>query len=157
MVAVMALPLLLVFLFAVVDLGRVVFLRAEADTAAHAVCRQVQEQGVGALPEDLQAAALAAAPSLAGDSIRISIERSFGPVESRERTHRIYDQASNTFAERSAHMEVRSVEVSIRIEGRYLTPLGSLLASSEGLSDAVFSFSTQARRSVDLGEEGGSL
>ena len=63
MVAVAAMPLLLTFLFAAIDLGRVAFLGAEASTAAHAVCRFVETTpSETAFPDRLRVAALEAAP-----------------------------------------------------------------------------------------------
>ena len=135
MVAVAAMPLLLAFLFAAIDLGRVAFLGAEASTAAHAVCRCVEAAPSAAgSPDRLREAALEAAPSL-------------GAAVEREIAYRLHDDEDGSFAVRALRARTRSVAVELTVRARYLTPLGSLL--SEKGADPAFACTARACGSID--------
>ena len=146
--AVVAMPILLTFLFAAIDLGRVVFLGAEAGTAAHAVCRRVAARPASASSSDeLREAAVEAAPSLAGEGLDLSIDVDVGDVEECSFAYRLYDDEADSFLSRTIRTRTRPVEASVAVRGRYLTPLGTLL--SKGADGAAFSCSAQARGVVD--------
>ena len=136
-VAVAAMPLLLAFLFAAIDLGRVAFLGAEASTAAHAVCRCVEAAPSAAgSPDRLREAALEAAPSLGAAELELSAAAEVGDAVEREIAYRLHDDEDGSFAVRT-----------LRARTRYLTPLGSLL--SEKGADPAFACTARACGSID--------
>lgn len=158
MTFVVALPLLLLFLFAVVDLGRSVFLHMALEDAAHAVCREASGHPAGDVAESrLREAAFAAAPALARDGLRLDVGVRFGEAEDFEYAHRFYDGASGQFVERPSRVRSRPVEVALVLEGGYLTPLGAALSSGgEGEGSGRFSFRAQVRGVADATVEGGA-
>ena len=142
-VAVAAMPLLLAFLFAAIDLGRVAFLGAEASTAAHAVCRCVEAAPSAAgSPDRLREAALEAAPSLGAAELEL-----VGDAVEREIAYRLHDDEDGSFAVRALRARTRSVAVELTVRARYLTPLGSLL--SEKGADPAFACTARACGSID--------
>lgn len=155
---VIALPLLLLFLFAVVDLGRSVFLSMALDDAAHAVCREASEHPAGDVEESqLRKAAFAAAPALDRDDVRLDVSVRYGEVEDRTYAHRFYDEATGTYDERASHARSRSVEVELVLEGGYLTPLGAALPGGVGSGGAGrFAFRAQVGGVADATVEGGA-
>ena len=67
---VLALPILLAFFCAAVDLGRAVFLGMALEDAAYAACRAVCSEGAeGATSDALRDAVLLEAPALSGDIV----------------------------------------------------------------------------------------
>lgn len=151
--AVVAMPILLTFLFAAIDLGRVVFLGSEAGTAAHAVCRRVTTRPASASsPDELREAAVEAAPSLAGEGLDLSLDVGVGDVEECALAYRLYDDEAGSFLPRTVRTRTRPVEATVAVSGRYLTPLGALL--SRGAGEAAFRCSAQARGSIDETAEG---
>ena len=139
MAFVIALPLLLLFLFAVVDLGRSVFLSMALDDAAHAVCE----------------AAFAAAPALDRDDLHLDVSVRYGEFEDRPYEHRFYNERTDAYDERTSFARSRPVEVSLVLEGAYLTPLGAGL-SSGGEGSGRFAFRAQVRGAADATVEGGA-
>ena len=133
MVAVAAMPLLLTFLFAAIDLGRVAFLGAEASTAAHAVCRFVEATpSETAFPDRLR---------------ELSVSAEVGGAVEREIAYRLHDDEDGSFAVRSVCTRTCPVAVELSVRARYLTPIGSLLSQEE--SGPVFSCTARACGSVD--------
>lgn len=157
MTFVIALPLLLLFLFAVVDLGRSVFLSMALDDAAHAVCREASGHPTGdAAESQLRAAALAAAPALERDGLHLVVSVRYGEVEDRAYAHRFYNEATGAYDERTSYARSRPVEVSLVLEGAYLTPLGAALSSGgEGAGAGRFAFRAEIRGVADATVEGG--
>lgn len=158
MTFVVALPLLLLFLFAVVDLGRSVFLSMALDDAVHAVCREASGHPAGdAAESQLREAAFAAAPALARDDMRLEVSVRYGDVEDRAYAHRFFNDATDAYDERTSYARSRPVEVSLGLEGRYLTPLGAALSGgSEGEGAGRFVFHAQVRGVADATVEGGA-
>lgn len=155
-VAAVALPLLLTFLLALLDIGRVVFLAAETDTAAHAVRCLVEAQAESASrPGDLDRSAREASPSLGGEGLELDIVASVGEVERREYGHKLFDGKERAFFERSAQVSTRPLEVTVSVRGYYLTPVGALIAQASGVPDASFSCKAHVRGLVDETIEGG--
>lgn len=130
---VVALPLLLVFLFAVVDLGRTVFLYMALDDAAHAACRAASGLAAGeASRAELEHAALAASPGLKSDALHLDVSASYGELEEASYAHRWYDESIKGFVELPSIASRRTVEVECVLRGAYLTPLGKVLSLAEG-------------------------
>lgn len=151
---VVALPLLLMFLFAVVDLGRSVFLSMALNDAAHAVCREASGHPSGDVAESqLRAAAFAAAPALDHDDVRLDMSVRFGEYEDRAYAHWFYNDATEAYDERTSYVRSRPVEVALVLEGSYLTPLGAVLASGDA---GRFAFRAQTIGAADATVEGGS-
>lgn len=147
-VAVAAMPLLLAFLFAAIDLGRIAFLGAEASTAAHAVCRYVEATpSAAAFPDRLRQAALEAAPSLGAAELELSVAAEVGDAVEREIAYRLHDDEDGSFAVRNVRARTCPIAVELSVRARYLTPLGSLL-SQEG-PGPVFSCTARACGTVD--------
>lgn len=156
-VFVIALPLLLLFLFAVIDLGRTVFLSMALNDAAHAVCRTVSEQaGQSASESQMRQAAFEASPALDRDGLRLRIAVQYGELEDRAYAHRFYDEAAGRYDERVSHTSTRAVEVSVELEGAYLTPLGDALSGAAGEGAGRFVYRAQASGVADATVEGGS-
>lgn len=154
--AIVALPLLLVFLFAVIDLGRVVFLGAEANTAAYAVCRRVEDRPETARShEALQEAAVEASPSLAGEGLKLEVVAAVGEIEERTFVYRLRDGEDDSFSERPARTQTRSVEVHLAVGAGYLTPLGTLIASAQGKPEASFLCEARVQGLIDETVDGG--
>ena len=145
---VIALPLLLLFLFAVVDLGRSVFLSMALDDAAHAVCEAASGHPAGDVAESqLREAAFAAAPALDRDDLHLDVSVRY--------EHRFYNERTDAYDERTSFARSRPVEVSLVLEGAYLTPLGAGL-SSGGEGSGRFAFRAQVRGAADATVEGGA-
>ena len=129
MAFVIALPLLLLFLFAVVDLGRSVFLSMALDDAAHAVCEAASGHPAGDVAESqLREAAFAAAPALDRDDLHLDVSVRYGEFEDRPYEHRFYNERTDAYDERTSFARSRPVEVALVLEGAYLTPLGAGLS-----------------------------
>ena len=153
---VIALPLLLLFLFAVVDLGRSVFLSMALDDAAHAVCEAASGHPAGDVAESqLREAAFAAAPALDRDDLHLDVSVRYGEFEDRPYEHRFYNERTDAYDERTSFARSRPVEVSLVLEGAYLTPLGAGL-SSGGEGSGRFAFRAQVRGAADATGEGGA-
>ena len=153
---VLALPLLLVFLFAVVDLGRTVFLNMALGDAAHAACRAVCASGSGsAAVEVAREAALAASPSLAAEGLWLQVSVDVGDREEESYAHRLYDAEARSFVERPSKVAHRDVRVELELKGAHLTPVGSLLAEAAGREGAGFSYASSATGERDATVEGG--
>ena len=100
MAFVIALPLLLLFLFAVVDLGRSVFLSMALDDAAHAVCEAASGHPAGDVAESqLREAAFAAAPALDRDDLHLDVSVRYGEFEDRPYEHRFYNERTDAYDE----------------------------------------------------------
>lgn len=150
------LPLVLVFLFAVLDLGRAVFVHAELENAAASVCRGIETRAIAAGQQAIVDAACAAAPSLGSDSLGLSAEVRFGELEERSYTHRLYDRVSDGFSARASQTRARPFEVVLQAKGDYLTPVGLALSAAAGQAGGAFCFAARAVGVVDETVEGGA-
>ncbi len=152
----MGLPLLLLFLFAVVDLGRTAFLYAGAQDGAHAACQAAAQAQDGVVSgEVLCAAAVRACPALSSPDLRIAAAPRYGDLETATYAHRVYNSDTGRFEEVPAHVSRKKVEVVLTVRGGYLTPLGNLMAAAAGSGDGTFSFEARSARAVDATVEGG--
>lgn len=153
----LALPLLLTLLFAVVDLGRTVFLGMALEDAAHAACRAVCSPGTNSgTVEAAERAAFAASPALAAEGLQLEASVDVGGREEEAYAHRLYDAGEESFRERPSMVARRSVRVDLKLRGSYLTPVGALLAAAEGRESAQFAFAASARGERDETVEGGA-
>lgn len=153
---VVALPLLLVFLFAVVDLGRTVFLHMALDDAAHAACRAACGYSVGEESRaELERSALSASPGLKGEALRLDVSANYGQPEEVPYSHRWYDENAEEFVTRPSVAVRRAVEVECVLRGAYLTPLGAVL-SGESAGGSSFVFKARAQGVCDETVGGGS-
>lgn len=153
---VVALPLLLVFLFAVVDLGRAVFLHMAVDDAAYAACRAAAGQAPDGVSESmLRQAAVAASPALDNDSLSLDMTVRYGDPDSIAYEHRWYDEGAGAFASRPSHARRRTIEVACTVRGAYLTPLGTALSLADGRDGTSFEYRAEARGVCDETVEGG--
>lgn len=156
-VFVIALPLLLLFLFAVIDLGRTVFLSMALNDAAHAVCRAASDRGEESISEfQMRQSAFEASPALDRDDLRLRITVHYGEFEDRAYAHRFYDEDAGRYDERASHTRARAVEVSVELEGAYLTPLGDALSDAAGEGSGRFVYRAQASGVADATVEGGA-
>lgn len=153
---VLALPILLAFLFAVVDVGRAVFLHMALEDAAHAACRVAADRPAEATAAGLHKAAVAASPALSGDGLRLVVSARFGEAQTTTYVHRLPAGEPGVFEEREAHVRFRPIEVEAVLEGRYLTPLGSALAFAGGSGDSSFRFVSISTGVSDETVEGGA-
>lgn len=152
---VVALPLLLVFLFAVVDLGRTVFLHMALDDAAHAACRAACSYSAGeGSKAKLERAALSASPGLGGEALSLDVSASYGQPEEVPYAHRWYDGNAEGFMVRPSFAVRRTVEVECVLRGTYLTPLGAAL-SGEGAAGSSFVYRARAQGVCDETAGGG--
>ena len=157
MIFVVALPLLLLFLFAVIDLGRTVFLSMALNDAAYAACRTASAHPAGDVAESqLREAASAAAPALGQDGLQLEVSVRYGEFEDCTYTHRLYNEETGVFDERTSLTKSRTVEVSMVLRGGYLTPLGTALSGAEDGGDGRFALRAQARGVADATVEGGA-
>lgn len=154
---VLALPLLVVFLFAIMDVGRTVFLHMALADAAHAACQVVVDDSEdGVTQSALREAALTAAPALAVEGLSVSVKVRYGDTQTESYGHRLYDEESAAFEKRISQIEKREVVVTVGLEGSYLTPLGNALSVAQGRSDSGFSHEAQATGVIDTTVKGGS-
>lgn len=153
---VMVLPLLCLFLFAVVDLGRTVYLYAELTTAARAVCRYVEEHPASTPAyAALKEVAITASPSLDSEGLELAVQIDWGEYRNQTYAHRLYRVESGAFVERVAHTQTRLIDVTLTAQGRYLTPVGALVATGSGQGNAMFSYGAHARGVGDTTAGGG--
>lgn len=153
---VIALPLLLVFLFAVIDVGRTVYLHMALADAAHVACQVVLESRAAEVsPSALREVACAASPTLAASDVRLSVEVHRGATEDLAYEHRTYNALSHAFEEHASEVKRQQVHVELKLEGRYLTPLGRALSSMGSASEAGFVYHAQSSGVVDATLEGG--
>ena len=137
----LVLPVLLTFLFAVVDLGRTVFLNMALEDAAFATCRVACASAEQTSSEaELRAAALSASPALGGEGLALTARVQQGDPVAEERVLRIFDEEQGAFAEYPAQTAHRTVRIELVLEGTYLTPVGSLIATASGREDATFAY-----------------
>lgn len=143
-------PVLLTFLFAVVDLGRTVFLNMALEDAAYAACRAACASTEKASSEaELRAAALSASPALDGEGLGLVAQARQGDLVREEYVLRIFDEESGAFAEYPTQAAYRTVRVELALKGSYLTPVGSLIAAVSGNEDAMFTYVATAVGEVD--------
>lgn len=155
-VAAVALPLLLTFLLAIGDIGRVVFLGAEANTAAHAVRRAVEERpDMISRPGDLYATALDASPLLAGNEVELRVHVEVGDAEEQAYGHKLFDRGERAFFERPARVRTRDITADVSVQGRYTTVVGMLISRLQGAYDQEFCCKAQAQGLIDETVEGG--
>lgn len=156
-IAVVVLPLLLVFLFAVIDLGRIVFFHAELNTATHAVCQRLKadEGGISSLDE-LKREAFQASPALSAEGVNTSITYVVGPVEESTFAQKIYDRDKKAFDLRQGSVQKRTLSVEMTLRAHYLTPLGSALEAVSGTQGSGFEVFTRTQTKVDIGLKGGA-
>lgn len=152
---VIVLPLLLVFLFAVVDIGRAVFLHMALADAAHAACQAAASRPEEASAAAMRDAALEASPALSGSGLRLTVSVRFGESETTPYVHRLPAGGRGAFEEREAHVRKRPVEVEAVLEGGYLTPVGAAMASAGGSDDASFRFASRSSAVADETVNGG--
>lgn len=153
---VVTLPLLLVFLFAVLDIGRTIFLNMALQEAAYAACRVVaDEQDPTVSEKALIYAAKQASPGLNDAGLVLNLELKRGNREVVPFVQHRYQSPTQSFEEYPAQASWVNVEVVLTLEGRYLTPLGILLAGQRGDSKAGFVFEARAQAVVDKTLEGG--
>lgn len=154
----MGLPVLLLFLFAIIDLGRTALLYTAAQDGVHAACRVAAEKAADGVSEAaLKEAMLEASPALAGDGLRLSVSVRFGDPEERSYAHHVYDGDAGSFEEVKRCVRWRDVEVGLVLEGRYLTPLGPLLAAASGHGGDGFAYKLRSGCAADATAIGGSL
>lgn len=154
---VLALPILLAFFCAAVDLGRAVFLGMALEDAAYAACRAVCSEGAeGATSDALRDAALLEAPALSGDGLTLEVSVQVGEVQRERYAHRLFDAETGSFLERPSQTACRPVRVALRLKGTYLTSVGALAATASGEGEAGFSYEAAAVGTIDETVEGGS-
>lgn len=152
----MGLPLILLFLFAIVDLGRTAFLYIAAQDSVHAACRVVASSPSGSVTDvALREAALAASPALARNELQLSVSARYGDREASTYRHRIYNGTTKLFEEIDRSTSRQEVEVQLELSGRYLTPLGPLFSAATGRGDAEFSYEVRSACVADATVEGG--
>ena len=98
-------------------------------------------------------AAFAAAPALDRDDMRLDVSVRYGEFEERSYVHRFYNEATDSYDERASLTRSRPVEVSLVLEGGYLTPLGAAFSGAD--ERGQFAFRAQARGVADATVEGG--
>ena len=134
-----ALPLLLTFLCATVDLGRTVFLGIALNDAAYAAARAAAAQPDGTISTDeLLAAARAGAPAVGGGGLDLAGSVFVGSEEARRVPQRVFDANAGSFEQRPVEARRRPITVQLSLRGRYLTPVGAAVAASRGDADARF-------------------
>lgn len=149
----LVLPLLLTFLFAVVDLGRTVFLNMALEDAASAACRMACTSDKESPSEEaLRMAALTASPALGDGKLSLKAQVWRGDPKTEEQVLRIFDEEAGVFVEYPAQTARRTVRVELVLEGAYLTPVGSLIAAASGRADSTFDY-----RAAAAGEITGTL
>lgn len=146
---VMALPLLMSLLCAVVDIGRAAYLGMEADVAAQAACRDAAgriAQGDKA-PDKACAlsAALGQAPGLAGEGVSCSIEIDCPPVQTKGVERKTFDPQAGRFEEQLVEFAYRQVDVEMRVNARCLTPVGDAVLGAMGQANGLRLSSTASR------------
>ncbi len=156
-VFVMTLPLLLLFLCALIDFGRVVFMQMAVDDAAQAACRQACE---GTSAGDSAALAQATAEravseALRGDGASVSAQTqaSVGAPERVEYARRRYDPQARSFIEIPSGVDSRTVKVAVRAQVVCLTPVGLAAARAAG-EDGGFRVEAEAAGVAWIAQKG---
>lgn len=150
-VFVAALPMLLLFLCAVIDLGRTVFLNLELSNAAAAVCRSAEESE-DAVPSAAMCTevACAASPSLGADGLFLEARTTWGEVREHPYSHWLYNSETKGFSERQARTYSRDIAATLVLRGAYLTPVGQAFSAVTGNADGTFEYQASCLGSVDL-------
>lgn len=157
-VFVMALPLIALFLCALIDLGRVVFIQMAIDDAAQAACRLACEgvsAGDGAASAQ-SAAERAVSAALQTDPAAIStqVQANVGAVERVEYSRRRYSVQDRRFVEAASGVESRKVEVAVTARITSLTPIGHACARATGVDDGRFCVEAQAAGVAWIAQKG---
>lgn len=145
---VVSLPILLVFLCGVLDVGRAVFLRVAVDDAAHAACAAVSTAPAGGATPIAYDAALRAAPALGAEGLAMRVVVEYEAEEVVSYDHHVYVDAGESFETRPVRLLRQPVEVAVRLEGRYLTPIGNALAAVAGNVEGRFSYESRSAGAV---------
>lgn len=148
--AAVCLPILLVLLCGMLDLGQIAVGHMSADDAAYAACRMLAADGEST-QQDLEAAANAAAPMLSGS---MTVEKEVGPVQTRAYVHHLPSD-SGAFGERESNAAFRDVSVTVESSVEPLTAVGAVLAGAIG-SDGGFPVKSVRRATADALVEGGT-
>lgn len=153
-----ALPVLLTFLCATVDMGRTVFLGIALNDAAYAAAHAAAARPDGAISADeLLAAARAGAPAVGGTGLDLSGSVFAGSEERKPVPQRVFDPGSGSFGRRPVEARSRPITVRLSLRGRYLTPVGAAVAAARGDADARFelraSFSSTWDATAESSEE----
>lgn len=152
---VMVLPILIALACAIVDLGRLVFVGAELDSATQAACKwasgQLSVDGMKSISnQEISQAVRDASPSLTSAGLRCSATLRCSDAADVVYTRRSYHAESGVFEEQADLASRVEVSVSSTLEGSYLTPLG-LVLSSQG--NGIFDLSSCAVRLVHVAKE----
>ena len=89
------------------------------------------------------------------DDLHLDVSVRYGEFEDRPYEHRFYNERTDAYDERTSFARSRPVEVSLVLEGAYLTPLGAGL-SSGGEGSGRCAFRAQVRGAADATVEGGA-
>ncbi len=138
---VMTLPLIVLFLCALIDFGRVVFMQMAIDEAAQAACRRASEQiSTGDGASSARAAAersVSESFRLAGTGVSVQVQASVGTLERVGYSRQRYSAQEHGFAEVPSSVDSRKVEVAVKAQVACLTPLGSAAAGAAGGDDRI--------------------
>lgn len=150
---VMVLPILMVLMCAIVDLGRLTFMETELESATQTACKRVADQLLSsdsAVPSesDMAKAVLDASPSLSSFGARCSATCQISDTPNIAYQRHRFDSESGSFADEDALMSGAEIRVFSTLESGYLTPVGQLLSDS-----GAFSLSSQAVRTVFTSQE----
>ena len=85
-----------------------------------------------------------------GLAMRVVVEYEAEEVVSYD--HHVYVDAGESFKTRPVRLLRQPVEVAVRLEGRYLTPIGNALAAVAGNAEGRFSYESHSAGAVVEGQ-----
>lgn len=155
---VVSLPVLLLFLCAAIDFGRMVFLNIALGDGAFAACQAACEMSEGELvPEEAVRTAQNASPALSAPGLAMQASVLYGEPRESPVSQRVFDPSTQSFEARHIEVGSRSVTVRLTLDGTYLTPVGAAVAAAKGDGEGTFSVGASFRATQSLaGGRGGT-
>ncbi len=145
-----AVPVLLVFMCAVVDIGRIIVLHAALDDAAHAIAQKVAVSPVlESNDTKILKTAFDAAPALAAQELQLDVKIYYEDAALDLYVGQTYDASLDSFVEYESPLLRQQAQVELKLTGSYLTVLGSVFSNIDSGNEAEFLFESKTTTMLD--------
>lgn len=148
------LPILIVFLLFLFDMGRYVIIWTSVEQASARVATMSYEQISG--PDALQAArsaALQAAPNLDPSKLAVAVDE--GHPSDSSYSHKLYDEGTGTFESRPSTVSTLPVTFTVTYDDTWLTFIGGAISAARGNGEPVIDIAISKAREYDVTMEEG--
>lgn len=148
------LPILILFLLFLLDLGRYIMAWTSVEQASAQVATMAYEQISG--PDAFhmaQSAAHQAAPNLDSSKLKVTMEK--GHLSDSTYSHKLYNEGTGTYDSRTSVVCTLPVTFTITYDDTWLTFIGGAISAAQGDGGSVFTIAITKTREYDVTMEGG--